>query len=139
MKGLTALFALIIPAVLSSGCGGPTDPSDNVVETFTGTIAYVAGGTPQGSQHTFTVSNDGELFITLVTLTPALPVGKYAILALGVNSGSSCGYDQTVQNNFARPGTQLTIPARKGAFCVGIFDKGDFTAEEAYELKVSHP
>mgnify|MGYP001286661237 CR=1 FL=1 len=132
----TSVGALVVAGVLLSSCGGPTDPSDNVTETFTGTVAVGGSGV-----HTFSVSNDGELFVTLITLTPPLPAAKFASLWLGTSSSGSCVWDGP-RNNTAIPGTGVTNSVREGTVCVGIFDQGGangFTVDETYEIRVSHP
>ena len=133
---VAAAIALILAGVLSSTCNkGPTDPSDNVVETFTGTVTPGVGNF---GQHSFDSSNNGELFVTLVSLTPPLPQSKFASLWLGENSGGTCVWNG-IRNDRAVTGSVISTSIGKGAACVGLFDHGDFTVDEAYEIRVSHP
>jgi hypothetical protein len=138
MNRRLALAALVALAAVSGSCDkGPTDPSDNVVETFTGTIPFVSG-TPGGAVHTINISNNGELFLTLISLTPPLPTAKYAALWLGQHSAGNCVWNGP-RNNFAVPGSVISTSVQEGSACVGLFDTGDFTVDEAYEIRISHP
>jgi hypothetical protein len=136
--------ALIVAGALSTSCHkGPTDPSDNVTENFTGTIPFVSG-MPGFAVHFFSASNDGELFVSLVSLTPAPTAGVFASLWLGANNGGTCVWNGA-QDNRALAGTVISVSIGKGDACVGLFDQAylgggsGFTTTEDYQIKVSHP
>jgi hypothetical protein len=138
----TGVVAFLVVGICSNSCStsnAPTLPSDNVIESWTGLAAV--GGQPTQSQHTVIVSNSGYLIVTLVSLTPPLPPGKYAILALGVKAGSPCTYagPGTVQNGLAQPGTAISVPITAATYCVSVYDGGDFSVNESFEVKISHP
>src|SRR3981189_3224109 len=61
--------AVLLAAVLAAGCGGIVDPSQNQIETFTGTIA--PGGQSQPGPHGFSASKTGEISVKVTQITPS--------------------------------------------------------------------
>jgi hypothetical protein len=131
--------AILIVAISNSCENNPAVPSNNIKETWTGTAAV--GGTPTQSQRVVTMSAGGNLIVTLENLTPPLPSGKFAALAIGQLQGSPCDYatPASVQSLSAEPGTVINVPTAGGTYCVSVFDKGDFTVAEAFQVSISHP
>jgi hypothetical protein len=129
--GLACLIVTAL-AVGSVGCGGVTDPSQNVVETFTGIVTV--GGL---DFKTFNISRSGEFSISVLSLTP--PASVFFIVQLGQVSGGSCA--ALFSTNLATAQhTVLTGPITSpGTYCVQVADQGVFTVPETYTVQVSHP
>lgn len=130
--------ALLAAAFCTTSCGSVTDPSQNVTDTFNGTITPVRlGGNGQGSQHPFNVSAGGEYTIKVTAMNPNFN----SAFAVTLANGSGCGVlvNQTVT---ALVGVQaLTGPVfQTGQYCVLISDYyGQMTVAENYTLTVNHP
>ncbi len=137
---LAVIVGLFAAGALSTSCHkGPTDPSDNVNETFTGTISVAPSPAPLGfGVHFFSASNDGELFVSLASLTPTPGPAVFASLWLGANNGGTCVWNGA-RNDFAKVGSVISVSIGKGDACVGLFDQGLFTTTESYQINVSHP
>ena len=134
------LAAALVVAVAASGCGGPTDPSRNQTETFSGAVQ------PLGVEYKpFNIANLGEISITLASLTP----GNVVLgVGYGQPAGTGCGLIQSnaVSNtNVGR--TVLTGQILiKGAYCLAVFDPSGvllniapWTVAQNYSVTVSHP
>jgi hypothetical protein len=131
--------ALIV--VLVSACGGPTKPSDNHVDQFTGTVQ------PSGSDlKPFDIGNTGEFTVKLTALTPGTSV--LVGVLYGQQAGGTC---QPVQqpnyvNNSSIGRTVLSGSIIvKGSYCVVVFDpvnvvtQSPWPVAQTYGLEVSHP
>jgi hypothetical protein len=134
--------ALLAAAALSvSGCGGIVDPSQNQVETFSGTIA--PGGQSQQGAHGFSASKTGEIQIKVTQLTPSTSNTFIGVLWTGRNSNGTCAgsLGQVFgQNNFAQVGLPaISTQILSGGYCVLLYDVGSFTTTENYTVTVSHP
>jgi hypothetical protein len=125
-----AIALAVFPAV---GCGGVTDPSQNIVETFSNTVPV--GGSAFNS---LKISRSGEFAVTLVSLSP--PVSVFVSVTWGAVISGTC---QAVvpPNNFSTPGhLVLNGPvSQQGTYCVMVADLGFFTVPETYTVQVSHP
>src|SRR4051794_28201604 len=103
---LRVFAACLMAAVCAAGCGGIVDPSQNQVETFTGTIAV--GG--QSQAFGFSASKTGEIQVKVTQLTPSTSNTFVGVLWTGRNSAGTCtGTLGQVfgQTNFA----QIGLPA----------------------------
>ncbi len=123
---------LLVPLVLlaGAGCNQVTDPSKNVTQTWTGTLA------PGGSQtFNFTSANNGEYAITLKALTPDsnFPVG----IGFGLQGGGACNLISA--NSPVGIGFGLAGAINKGDYCALIYDIGVLTQNENFSVDVSHP
>jgi hypothetical protein len=131
---------LAAAALLTVSCGGVVDPSKNVTETFTGTVAVQ--GTSAG--HGFETSKTGEYAIKVTTLSPSSNAFFGTVLAQGLSNGSceTSGLSLPIiqQNSFSTVGTAaLQSGIIPGKYCVFLFDIGTFTVPQTYTLTVSHP
>ena len=134
MKRLPAVLAAVL---LCSSCGGPLKPSENSVETFSGSVQPLAA-----AYHTFNVANLGEISVTVTAFTP----GSVSLgIGYGQPSGTGCGL---IQSNVATVGrTALTGQILiKGQYCLAIFDPSGilfniapWTVAQNYTVTVSHP
>lgn len=124
--------ALALAGLITVSCGGIVDPSKNITETFSGTIAL------QEAPKTFPVqiSNGGEFSVKITALSPTPTAFVGTIWALGANC------EQPIQqNNFST----LNQPAlggavlQKGTYCVAIYNSGGLTVPQTFTLTVSHP
>jgi hypothetical protein len=132
------LIVPILLALTAAGCSEditttPTDPSQPAVitEDFAGTITVNGAAT-----HTFTVSRDGSVTATLVSLSPddTIHVG----FSMGTWNGASC---QTVlSRDSASVGNNLLgATTAGGVLCLRIYDIGEITQPTNYELRAVHP
>jgi len=141
MRVFLGAAVLAAAALATISCGGSvTDPSNNVTETFTGTITPARApfnGSGLGTNHMFNVSNGGEYTIKVTAMTPNYSSNFAVTLAQG--SGCNVLANQTV---VALVGVQaLTGPIyQTGVYCVQISDYyGQMTAVENYTMTVNHP
>jgi hypothetical protein len=130
-------FLVVVLALGAAACGNdtPTTPTTTtpatVTDTFAGTLT--ANG---AASFPFTTAASGVITATLSTLTPdtTLVVG----LALGTWNGNACQIvltkDQATQFSYIQGQA-----SQANTFCVRIFDVGNVTATESYELQVNHP
>ena len=127
-----AALAVGAAALFTIGCRGIVDPSQNQIETFSGTV------NPQGfSQHPFSVNRTGEISIKITALAPLNNVPVGIIWAQASSAGSCVAVIQSAIAN-------LNIPAIAGQifsgnYCVLVYDLGILTAPETYTVLVSHP
>ena len=130
--GIAGALAIALAGVDAVGCGGVSDPSKNVIETFSGTVPV--GGS---AFNPFQVSRSGEFSITLVSLSP--PAAVFVAVSLGSVFGGGCSPNQTNQLSTAGHTVlngPITVP---GTYCVRVDDEGFFTVPESYTVQVSHP
>jgi hypothetical protein len=134
------LVALLV-VVVAAACGGPTDPSDNTVESFSGTVQ------PSSAEvKTFTISNTGEINVRLTALSPGS--GVVVGVLYGQDAGGQCQQFQTnslvTNNSIGRTVLSGSIII-KGPYCVAVFDPVGVTTSapwpvaQTYTLEVSHP
>src|SRR5262249_2409966 len=127
--------------VLVTGCGGPTKPSDNAVEQFSGTVQ------PSSSDlKPFDIGNLAEITVKLTALTP----GTHVLVGVlyGQQAGGKC---QPVQqpNYVSNSSIGRTVLSGsiivKGSYCVVVFDpvnvitQSPWPVAQTYGLEVSHP
>lgn len=138
MRVFIGAAVLAAAALVTASCGGSvTDPSQNVTDTFTGTITPVKlGGSGQGQTHTFNVSNGGEYTVKVTSMTP----NPNSQVLVSLANGSGCGV--LVNQGYALVGTQaMTGPIyQTGQYCVQVSDNlGVMTAVTNYTITVNHP
>lgn len=124
-------------ALVAAGCSHVIDPSQNKVETFTGTLK-ASSGTGQQTPN-INVSSTGEVVVTVTSLTPSVPLGTFFGVILGQVVSNQCA---TFQNNqFSTVGTAaIDNQITPGTWCIVIYDpRGIFTVDETFSVKVSHP
>jgi hypothetical protein len=132
MRALLGAVA-VTSVVLTLGCGGITTPSENITDTFSGTLP-----TKDIRAHQFNVSKTGEFTVKLTAWTPNSGILVGIELTRGENDGSCTTIFQ--QTLFASLNTQaLGGPIVSGKYCVAIFDVGTMTAAQNYTITVSHP
>jgi hypothetical protein len=131
--------ALVV--ILVSACGGPTKPSDNHVDQFTGTVQ------PSNSDvKLFDIGNTGEITVKLNTLTPGTSV------IIGVLYGQNVsGVCQPIQTNSLVSNSSVgrTVLSGsiliKGPYCLAVFDpvgvstNTPWPVAQTYNIEVSHP
>ncbi len=135
------LAVALVVILAAAGCGGPTDPSQNRVEPFSGTVQ------PQntGPVHSFAISNTGEFSVSVTALTPG---NGFIGVGWGQLQGSNCA--PFIQSNVVA-GTSVGRTALsgsvliKGTYCVQAFDPSllfggsPMTIAQNYTIQVSHP
>src|SRR5437660_5679213 len=105
-----------VPAILFAvlaACGGVVDPSQNTVETRTGTIPV--GGTSDIQQ--FTVSKSGEISIKVTNLTPTVPLGTLLYFAWGQVISGQCSLFGSVGITTVGA-TPVSTAITPGTYCV---------------------
>ncbi len=122
---------LMVAALASVACGIAT-PSDNDIDNIAGSIPV--GGS---DVKTFEARNNGEVIVTITTLTPTPSASLGIAIGQPVSDGCSpmSGYlAPLVANRRAEFGY-----FNKGSYCVLLYDTGILTAATAYVGTVSHP
>jgi len=134
MRARIAAALALAAALAAAGCGGITTPSNNVTETFSGTLQP---GTSNG--HWFGVGKNGEFTVKLTAWAP----NSNLLVGIGLFQGNgdhTCTNAQFQLNNFAAFNVQALggaiVPA---AYCIGIYDVGTLTAAQTCTITVSHP
>lgn len=122
-------------ALLSAACGGLVSPSDNVTETFKGTLE--PGGI---SVHQFKTSKSGEIEIKITELAPVTNVFIGTFYGQPQSDGS-CGYSPYQPPNPYSTLNQVAIVGaiRAGNWCVGTYDPARLPIAATYTLTVKHP
>src|ERR1700760_515196 len=129
---VSAAFLLALAGAISISCGGIVDPSQNQVQTFSGTVPPASGSV----QH-FTASKTGEIQIKVVTLTPA-SVPAVLVTWLG-NGDGSCNGGTFGQGIGAVRTTAISNQILSGAYCIYVSDYVGQTVTANYTITVSHP
>jgi hypothetical protein len=129
---LSAALLFALAGALGIGCNGITDPSQNTVETFSGSVPP-----GQGSVNHFSASKTGEIQIKIATLTPASVPAVY-VQWLG-NGDGSCngGVFQAGIGSVAT--TAISGQITSGSYCVAVSDYVGQTVTANYTVTVSHP
>lgn len=134
------IFLLLSIAVGSAACGDeaastattPTQPTPTTVtETFTGTLNQNGATT-----HGFAVQTAGTVTAAVVTIAPesSTVIG----FSLGTLSANAC--QVSLANDRATQGTTLVASATSaGTLCVRVYDVGNVTQPQSYEIMVVHP
>ena len=107
-----------------------TSDADRVSETYTGTLAAKAS-----DGHLVTIAKDGNIDVTLTTLTPTTTI----TVGLGVGQPVAEGCSLLIYNNGAQAGTLLSGSTGPGTYCVIVYDVGNVTDTLTYTLSVVHP
>ncbi len=142
MRFRSIVAALAVAGLVTSACGGLTDPADNQLQTFSGTLHPGDAGL-----HSFTVAKNGEYSVKLVSLTPPLPQVNFCtgIWLVPVSAGN-CQLGVFVgRNDCALAGQAQALPnggssiITTGQYCLVVTDEGFFSTDETYTVSVSHP
>lgn len=132
--GFIRLASLAVLAVTLSGCRGISTPSENRIESFTGTVEVGS----VGPAHFFSVGRNGELFVTVTAIAPDLT--SIVGVSVGRETSGSCIAVFGYTNNFAQLNRQaIGAPIDKGSYCVVVFDPGSLSRAQSYSVRVSHP
>jgi hypothetical protein len=128
---------LLIAALAAGSCGSVTAPSDNVTDTFSGTLK------PRGLEiHPFSVSNSGEVEVKITALAPNSNVFLGTVVGQPQADGA-CAFSPLLSpNEFSTVNIASVVgPIQKGNWCVGIYDPlpGRLATEATYTLQVKHP
>jgi hypothetical protein len=129
-----AAALLAVAGLVTLSCGGISSPSDNKVDTFSGTLTV--GGLP--GVHPFTAAKTGEISVKITALAPS----SNALLGLSWVQATNDG--TCTQNTYQQTFAQLNFPAIagpivSGRYCIIVYDAIGFTAPQTYTISVSHP
>lgn len=120
----------VLAVLAAAGCGaGLASPSQFVTESFTGTLE-VSGV----NLHGFNVTRNGELNVTVRTVTP----NTVFAIALGQVSGGQC-QDSGAGGSLVSLGSVVTGMMVPGSYCIAVYDPGSLTASITYTIDVTHP
>ena len=123
--------AVAFIALSGSACGSTATAPDPVTETLNGILLPTAS-----SWHVFSTSSNGEVTITLVSLSP---LGNATVgVGLGVAANNSCNLQYTTEL-FRVGAVWTTTLGNKGSYCVAIYDTGQISQNVNYQLKITHP
>jgi hypothetical protein len=129
---LSAAFLLALAGAVSISCGGIVDPSQNQVDTFSGSIA--PGGR---ATKAFSASQTGEIQVKMGTITPAA-VPALGVQWVGAGDGSCNG--QLWQSAVATSNTTIiSNQIQSGNYCILVFDYIGLTVTANFSLTISHP
>jgi hypothetical protein len=134
VKIFPALAALIL-AVSLAACNSVNSPSDETTEDFTDTLP------PLGQvSKPFSVAKNGEMQMTLQSLTPR-PVVGFIALAVGVAATGGCSPIQGFIVTQAAIGQQYAFgQINKGSYCILVADaNGVLTTSAAFTVRYTHP
>jgi hypothetical protein len=111
---------------------GVNSPSKNTKENFSGTLQPLSQ-----SDHHYTFSKQGELEITITSVTPTPPSGQLGLM-VGASVNGVCvpvlGTVAVVVNNPRAFGL-----VNKGPACIAIFDTGAIRVATQYAGTISYP
>src|SRR5262245_18146166 len=131
-----ALFAVVSAAACkkNSTQTTPTEPTTTrSTDTFNGTVPVGGSAT-----HTFTVTNAGQIDVTLTAAAPPSDVSMG--LAVGLASDAGCtAIAGASTNTSAGSSAQLVGKISPGSLCVKISDNGAQRATVTYTITVLHP
>jgi hypothetical protein len=131
---LSAAFLLALAGALSISCGGIVDPSQNQVESFSGTVQPGSG-----RAHWFSTSKTGEIQVKVLTLTPASQPVIGVQWVQGAND-QTCNGGLLQLNQFATANsTAISGQIVSGAYCIIVYDSVGLTLPANYSITVSHP
>jgi hypothetical protein len=131
---LCAAFLLAFAGALGFGCGGIVDPSQNTVESFSGTVQP-----GQARAHWFSSPKTGEIQVKVLTLTPASQPVIGVQWVQGAND-QTCNGGLLQVNQFATANsTAISGQIVSGAYCIIMYDSVGLTQPETYSITVSHP
>ena len=133
------LAAAVLVALATFACSGPTSPSSNASETFSGSVQP----NNVGPVHTFNIADVGEVNVAITAITPT---GATLGIAYGQATGGGCAVIQRNAVSSANLG-KVALTAQvtnKGTYCVQVFDPvalglPPLIVGENYTLTVSHP
>lgn len=124
--------AVFVAALVSISCGGVTDPSKNVVDTFADTLPVGAVKT-----HLFTASNSGEISVIIKALSPVTNAVLGVIYGLPQSDGSCAAING---NAGSLSSVVISGAIVKGSYCLAVYDYFSIlTVPENYTITVSHP
>ncbi len=133
------LAAAALLALAGAGCDNQLDDlvaptvSVTVTETFAGTLTRNGA-----TSHPFTVTSTGggEVTATLKGVTP--DSGAVVGLAMGTWNGAAC--QVLISNDRATQSTSILGRATStGSLCIRLFDIGQISDPQDYEIEVVHP
>ena len=128
-----AAFVLALAGALTIACGGIVSPSQNTVDTFSGTI-------PPGGAHPFSASKTGEIQVKLTALAPVSSTFVGMIWAQAGSDGGCTSVGGILFQTIAQLNVQaISTQIISGRYCLVVYDYIGFTAPETYSVTVSHP
>ncbi|MGD9904900.1 MAG: hypothetical protein AB7U83_15655 [Vicinamibacterales bacterium] len=142
MRRVTLACTLLL-SLIAAGCGDnddntdtgstPTEPSDTVTDTFSGTLTRNGG-----TSHPFPVISaaGGDVVATLRSVSP--DSSTVLGMALGTWNGTSC--QAVIANDRAVVSASILGRATSvGTLCLRIYDVGTVVEPQDYEVEVVHP
>jgi hypothetical protein len=137
----SAAAALLVVALGTSGCKGPTDPSQNANSQCPGSVQPLS----YGPICSFTEANTGEFTVTVTSLIPGQ---AYLGIQYGSFSGGACTTQQSSVVGPSNIGTAILSGQVlvTGTYCVQAFDPAllstgypSLIVPQNYTIQVNHP
>ena len=134
MLKMARLLAAAVVATSLAACSGVSSPSNQTIDTFTGTVDPIGQ-----SSNNFSVGKTSELSLTLISLNPR-PVLGFIGIAIGQPVVGGCSpYGAYVVSQAAIGQTFAFGQVAKGSYCLLVVDgNGILTAPAAYSVRVIH-
>jgi hypothetical protein len=135
MSRLTVLAVALALGTVACGSNTTTTPTPTTPTTVTDTFAGTLNANG-GVSYQFTTASSGTITATLTTLAPnsTLVVG----IALGTWNGNACQIvltkDSATQSSFI-----VGQASQTSTYCVRIYDVGNITDPQTFEIQVNHP
>src|SRR4051812_21134126 len=100
-----------------SACGGIVDPSNNTVDTFSGTVQPASAGV-NPPVHTYSVAKTGELFVSITEVNQ-----NNVVIGIASGQQTASGCTALYVNNTAIRGQQaLGGQIEKGTYCLTLYE-----------------
>jgi len=140
---------LLVPVCLAlsvSACNNstnttsPTPATPSLTETFSGVVQP-----GMSDAHNFTVTQAGEVDVTLTSAVMNTAAGPLATIQMGVGIGSPTATTCPAPLAFgsvivsAGPNIAGSIIANAGTYCIDVFDVGNQSGPVTYTVTVAHP
>ena len=135
MVQIARLFGVIAVTGSLAACSSVASPSTGTTEDFSGTLA------PLGqTSKPFSASKNGEVQLTLQSLTPR-PVVGFVTIAVGQPVGDGCSPMAGFYVAQAGVGQQYAFPQiAKGSYCTVIADaNAALTTAATFSIRLVHP
>jgi hypothetical protein len=127
-RRLAIAFVVATIAAMAVACSNTTNPSQNTVDNFQGTVQPANAG----PIHPFNANNNGEFTVVFTALNPAPAAG----VIFGQVAQNQCA---GVVQVGAVGQAVFSSSINKGSYCVQVYDYVGVSVPFTYTLKVSHP
>jgi hypothetical protein len=129
--GISGRASVIAILCLASCSDGPQAPTNDVTESFEGTVQASSFDLKP-----FTTHEPGRVIATLVRVEPNIRVG----FRVSTRTGSSCGAVDLARSDSAGAGTALSAQSvPPGDYCFIVYDVSTIRGSVQYTVTVQRP